>query len=190
MIVVGVGCRRDAEPAAVRVAVDAALESAGLRPADVAALATVDRRAAEPGPRELAASRGWRLAALTAGELAARSVPNPSVAVAAALGTASVAEAAALCTAGPDSTLLVPKRVVGGVTVAVARKLVEQGRIDPDGSTVLCITGNGLKTQEALINRIARPVVIKPNLEDFEALVGSPANATAEAGAELVPAGA
>ncbi len=37
----------------------------------------------------------------------------------------------------------------GGVTVAVARKLIEQGKIDRDGSTVLCITGNGLKTQEA-----------------------------------------
>ena len=39
----------------------------------------------------------------------------------------------------------------GGVTLAVARKLIEQGKIDRDGSTVLCITGNGLKTQEALV---------------------------------------
>ncbi len=59
----------------------------------------------------------------------------------------------------------------GGVTVAVARKLIEQGRIDRDGSTVLCITGNGLKTQEAIVNHLARPVVIKPTLEEFEALV-------------------
>ena len=73
----------------------------------------------------------------------------------------------------------------GGVTVAVARKLVAQGKIDPDGSTVLCVTGNGLKTQEALIDRIARPVVIKPRLDDFEALVGAPdeAQALATAGA-------
>jgi threonine synthase len=62
----------------------------------------------------------------------------------------------------------------GGVTVAVARKLIEQGRIDPDGSTVLCITGNGLKTQEAVVGRLARPVVIKPTLAEFEALVGAP----------------
>jgi len=59
----------------------------------------------------------------------------------------------------------------GGVTVAVARKLIEQGKIDRDGSTVLCITGNGLKTQEALLGKIARPVVIKPTLAEFEALV-------------------
>lgn len=71
----------------------------------------------------------------------------------------------------------------GGVTVAVARKLIEQGRIDRDACTVLCITGNGLKTQEALAGKIARPVVIKPTLAEFEALV--------EAGVpELVATGA
>jgi threonine synthase len=62
----------------------------------------------------------------------------------------------------------------GGVTLAVARKLIEQGRIDRDGSTVLCITGNGLKTQEALIGKLARPVVIKPTLDAFEALIEAP----------------
>lgn len=61
----------------------------------------------------------------------------------------------------------------GGVTVAVAKKLIDQGRIDRSGSTVLCITGNGLKTQEALAGRIARPVVIPPELASFEAIVGA-----------------
>ena len=59
----------------------------------------------------------------------------------------------------------------GGVTLAVARKLIEQGKIDRDGSTVLCITGNGLKTQEALVDRLAPPVVIAPTLEAFESVV-------------------
>ena len=63
----------------------------------------------------------------------------------------------------------------GGVTVAVARRLIEQGRIDRDGSTVICITGNGLKTQEALHGKVAQPVVIKPTMEAFEALVGAEA---------------
>jgi threonine synthase len=71
----------------------------------------------------------------------------------------------------------------GGVTLAVTKKLIEQGRIDRDGSTVICITGNGLKTAEALHGKLARPVVIKPNMAEFEALVGT------EAG-ELVAAGA
>src|SRR5437763_8259730 len=38
----------------------------------------------------------------------------------------------------------------GGVTLAVARKLIEQGRIPRDGEVVLCVTGNGLKTQDAI----------------------------------------
>ena len=80
----------------------------------------------------------------------------------------------------PDS------RPAGGVTVAVARKLIEQGKIDRDGSTVLCITGNGLKTQEALIDHLARPIVIKPTIEAFDALVeahGAHAHADAVVGA-------
>ncbi len=60
----------------------------------------------------------------------------------------------------------------GGVTLAVAQKLIEQGKIDRDGSTVLCITGNGLKTQEALFGKVEKPVVIKPSMAAFEALIG------------------
>jgi threonine synthase len=59
----------------------------------------------------------------------------------------------------------------GGVTVAVARKLIEQGRIPRDEEIVLCITGNGLKTQEAVAGLLQKPVVIRPALEDFEPLV-------------------
>ena len=63
----------------------------------------------------------------------------------------------------------------GGVTVAVARKLIEQGRIDRDEEIVLCITGNGLKTQDAVFDAIEAPAVIKPTLAEFEALVGAAA---------------
>ena len=56
----------------------------------------------------------------------------------------------------------------GGVTVAVARKLIRKGVLPKDEPVVLCITGNGLKTQEALEKRIGTPVVIKPSLESFE----------------------
>ncbi len=57
----------------------------------------------------------------------------------------------------------------GGVTVSVTRKLVEQGRIDPDELTVIAITGNGLKTQEAV--ELALPTVIEPRLEEFDRAV-------------------
>ncbi len=58
----------------------------------------------------------------------------------------------------------------GGVTVAVAKKLIEQGRIPRDEEIVLCITGNGLKTQDAVHGVVEKHVVIRPSLEDFEAV--------------------
>jgi threonine synthase len=59
----------------------------------------------------------------------------------------------------------------GGVTVAVARKLIDQGRIPRDEEIVLCITGNGLKTQDAVEDSLEKPAIIKPSLEAFEPLV-------------------
>jgi len=56
----------------------------------------------------------------------------------------------------------------GGVTVATTKKLIEQGRIGRNETTVVCITGNGLKTQEALTGRTAEVHHIKPNLDAFE----------------------
>jgi threonine synthase len=56
----------------------------------------------------------------------------------------------------------------GGVTLACAKKLIETGKIKKDETTVLCITGNGLKTQEALNGHTASPHYIKPNLASFE----------------------
>ena len=56
----------------------------------------------------------------------------------------------------------------GGVTVAATKRLIEEKRIPRDESIVVCITGNGLKTQEAVADRIGRPIKIKPTLESFE----------------------
>ncbi len=62
----------------------------------------------------------------------------------------------------------------GGVTIAALKRLVEAGVIRPDEVTVAYITGNGLKTQEAVIDHIAQPVRIAPSLQAFEAaLAGS-----------------
>jgi threonine synthase len=58
----------------------------------------------------------------------------------------------------------------GGVTLACAMKLIESGRIGRNESTVLCITGNGLKTKEALMGQTAEVHQIKPSLVSFEAL--------------------
>ena len=56
----------------------------------------------------------------------------------------------------------------GGVTLACTKKLLESGKINRDETTVMCITGNGLKTQEALSGHTASPHFIKPNLASFE----------------------
>jgi threonine synthase len=60
----------------------------------------------------------------------------------------------------------------GGTTLAVARKLIESGRIPRDEEIVLCVTGNGLKTQDAVFDVIERPAVIKPTLTEFESIAG------------------
>ncbi|MEW6116608.1 MAG: threonine synthase [Nitrospirota bacterium] len=59
----------------------------------------------------------------------------------------------------------------GGVTVATTKKLIEQGRIGKHETTVICITGNGLKTQEALTGHTTAVHHIKPNLGAFEAVL-------------------
>jgi threonine synthase len=67
----------------------------------------------------------------------------------------------------------------GGVTLAVAQKLIEQGRIGREEELVLCITGNGLKTQEAVADALEPAPVIDPKLEEFAALwAEEPAAAT------------
>jgi threonine synthase len=59
----------------------------------------------------------------------------------------------------------------GGVTAAVAAKLIQQGRIGADETTVVCITGNGLKTTDAIAADYPATEVIEPKLDAFEALL-------------------
>jgi threonine synthase len=56
----------------------------------------------------------------------------------------------------------------GGTTIATLQKLVEAGKIDPDEVTVVYITGNGLKTQEAIQGYVGEPLTIDPKLDEFE----------------------
>jgi threonine synthase len=59
----------------------------------------------------------------------------------------------------------------GGVTVGVAKKLIAAGAIPRDECIVLCVTGNGLKTMDAINGHVGRPREIKPSLREFEALI-------------------
>ena len=55
----------------------------------------------------------------------------------------------------------------GGVTVGTADKLYRQGRIHPDETTVLCVTGNGLKTTDVLTGKYETEVPIPPKIAEF-----------------------
>ncbi|GLY00086.1 cobalamin biosynthesis protein [Actinoplanes sp. NBRC 101535] len=116
----GLGARAGTARDELAAAVAAALRTARVGERQITVLATLDRRAAEGPVRALAAGLGWRLVGYPAAVLAGRAVPGPSAAVLAAVGTPSVAEAAALRAAGVQSLLILPKQVFARVTVAIA----------------------------------------------------------------------
>jgi cobalt-precorrin 5A hydrolase/precorrin-3B C17-methyltransferase len=117
-LVAGAGASRGVSAGEVLDLLDTTLAAAGLSPASVTALATVDAKAGEPGLVAAARQRGWPLVTHPASTLAAIPVPTPSHAALTAVGTPSVAEASALASA---DVLVVPKRKSAMATVAIAR---------------------------------------------------------------------
>jgi threonine synthase len=65
----------------------------------------------------------------------------------------------------------------GGVTVGVAKKLIAAGKIPANDSVVLCVTGNGLKTLDAVSKHVGRTREIRPSLREFEALLDAESKA-------------
>ncbi|MEV4662790.1 precorrin-3B C(17)-methyltransferase [Micromonospora echinofusca] len=118
-LVVGVGASRGVPADEVRDLLARVLAEAGLSPASVRHLASADIKADEAGVQAGADALGVPLVTYPAAELAAVDVPHPSEVVRAAVGTPSVAEAAALLGGGAE--LLVPKTATAMATVAVAR---------------------------------------------------------------------
>lgn len=158
-LVVGVGASRGVPAEEVTDLIGAALEEAGLSAASVAALATVDAKAGEPGLLEAARAYGVELVALPGEVLAAVEVPNPSEAPLAAVGTASVAEAAALAHArgavaahpglapapADVAELLVPKRKSVRADGSPAMATVAVARRRPRGRLALVGLGPGAR---------------------------------------------
>ena len=128
-LVAGVGCSAAADPAALAALLDRALADAGLARASVGSVATIDRRRDHPAVTSL----GLEVQAFSPSELAAVAVPNPSTVVADAVGTPSVAEAAALLAAGPGASLAVTKQRSATGTVAVARRRAPAGSLSVVG---------------------------------------------------------
>ncbi len=128
----GIGCERDTSLSLLERLVDQTLAAHGLAKEAVAGLASIDRKGDEPALLQLAERRSWPLRLFTASDLAAVEVPHPSAVVAREMGTASVAEAAALRAAPSDPVgaheLAVTKTIGraeagerGAATLAIAR---------------------------------------------------------------------
>ena len=151
----GIGCERDTPAVLISAAVDAVLQQYQLAPAAIAGVASLDLKADEPGLLAFCAAQQLPLHCFNAETLKDCPVPNPSTVVAQAVGTPSVAEAAALTAAAqvaialqPDApSLIAPKQIfrqdgiAGAVTVAVAQASHEW--IGTQGQLWLVGTGPG-----------------------------------------------
>ena len=117
-LILGVGCRRGTERAAIE---DAAAEAlAGYEPLAVAAVATIDLKKDEPGLLAFCAARGLPLLTFSAGELSAAAGDfTPSDFVKGVTGVDNVCERAAAAAGG---RIVVPKLAKNGVTASVAEK--------------------------------------------------------------------
>jgi cobalt-precorrin 5A hydrolase len=123
---IGIGCQRGVSKLAIQSAIESVFTAYNLDLATVAGLATLDRKANEPGLVEYCHESGWLLKIYSPEQLSSIAVTNPSQLVSSLVGTVSVAEAAALCAAQTD-VLLVSKQIFrndpehGFVTLAIAQ---------------------------------------------------------------------
>jgi len=101
---VGIGCKAGTSRKLIEAAIQNVCRSYHLAEGAIAGIATIDTKAGELGLLELCAARNWPLKTFAADILSSVEVPNPSNLVAKAVGTPSVAEAAALCAIAQIST--------------------------------------------------------------------------------------
>ena len=125
MMVVGLGFRRAVTPDEIVGLVYRALDDAGLARAELRRLATAESRASEPGLLEAARILGLDVEAVAADRLAAADarIATRAERILALHGVGSVAEAAALCAAGPGARLVLPRISVPRATCAMAAEL-------------------------------------------------------------------
>ncbi|WP_310418224.1 cobalamin biosynthesis protein [Chamaesiphon sp. OTE_8_metabat_110] len=131
---VGIGCQRGVSQLAIQRAIESVFAEYDLDLATIVGIATLDRKANEPGLIDYCCESGWflktyspeRLNSVTVVRWRSLSERESSQLVLTSVGTASVAEAAALCAAQTD-ILLVPKQKFrldaesGWVTIAIAQ---------------------------------------------------------------------
>jgi cobalamin biosynthesis protein CbiG len=129
---VGIGYQRGTSKQVLAAAIAHVCQAYGLAEAEIVGVGTIDRKANEPGLLELGRDRGWQLRFYAAECLNQVEIAHPATVITQQVGTASVAEAAALLAAGSDRDLAtavqlpVSKQVFrlagqpGSVTVAIA----------------------------------------------------------------------
>ncbi len=121
-VALGVGAARDCPPAELAALVTATLAAAGVAPAAIHSVSTIDLKADEPAILALARDLGVPLRLFSAAALEAETprLANPSDIVFAEVGAHGVAEAAALAQTGPAGVLSYPKRKSANATCALA----------------------------------------------------------------------
>jgi cobalt-precorrin 5A hydrolase / precorrin-3B C17-methyltransferase len=150
-LVVGVGCSRGAGADEIIGLLEASLEEAGLSRKSVAALASIDVKRDEAGLLEAANRLDATVHFVSAEDLSAAEVPNPSEVVRGAVGTPSVAEAAVISS---GAELVVEKRKSANATVAI-------GRLPVRGRLALVSLGPG---EDTLIPPLAREALAASEL--------------------------
>lgn len=119
----GIGFRRGTGADEITALITQALDQVGAAPRDLTAIATAADRAGDPAITQAAARFSLSPRPIAAEALAARDAElvTRSARIEHLRGVGSLAEAAALAAAGPDSRLALPRIASGGATCALAR---------------------------------------------------------------------
>ncbi len=121
-IIVGMGCRKGTPAARLEAAARKGLEMAGVQIEDVACIASADVKCNEAGLIEAARVMGVPLRIIPSSELRrCRREFTESAFVKSKVNLPAVAEPAALL-AGRRTELILPRQVIDGITVAIARE--------------------------------------------------------------------
>jgi cobalt-precorrin 5A hydrolase / precorrin-3B C17-methyltransferase len=122
---IGLGYQKQTSAMAIDRAIIQVFSSFNLETSWIAGLGTIDRKVTDPEISIICQSKGWQLQFFSAAELAIIQVPRPSITIKIQVNTPTVAEGAAILSAGQGSELLVPKQICWqagkALTIAVAR---------------------------------------------------------------------
>ena len=125
-IIIGIGCERDTDEKLILRAINDSFDKNGLSTLSISGIATIDKKNDEKALLNLSKKNEWPIYFFNAIELSKVNVPSPSNVVFNEMGTASVAEAAAILRGGDDGKLIQKKQIYysnedefGAVTIAM-----------------------------------------------------------------------